>query len=208
MMEEVLYIQQNLPGLLDDLKAVQEKVDKRHTYSNVATVGGCATSIVGVVAAGGIIATPFTFGISLGLTVAGGAVLAAGTVTTATAKTADYALGKTDLRKTNKKVEEFLGHYNAAREVYEKVHQIHQELTVMLPDLGTKNAHPIINGITSAAGYVIGSRHLPIAAASAGAKALTVYQAIVSPTELHAATKLVLSPTKTMPLTRQFLKGY
>ena len=77
----------------------------------------------------------------------------------------------------------------------------------MLPDLGTKNAHPIINGITSAAGYTFGSRHLPIAAASAGAKAFTVYQAIVSPTELHAATKLALSPTKTMPLTCQFLKG-
>ena len=31
MMEELLYMQQNLPELLDDLKAVQEKVDKRHT---------------------------------------------------------------------------------------------------------------------------------------------------------------------------------
>ena len=107
--------------------------------------------------------------------------MAAGTVTTATAKTADFVLGKNDLRKTNKKVEEFLGHYNAAREAYEKVYQIHQELTVMLPDLGTKNADTInyiIKGMMSAAGYVIGSRHLPIAAASAGAKALTVYQAI------------------------------
>ena len=72
--------------------------------SNVATVGGCATSIVGgVVAVGGIIAAPFTLGISIGLTAAGGAVVAAGTVTTATAKTADFALGKYDLRKTNKR---------------------------------------------------------------------------------------------------------
>ena len=94
--------------------------------------------------------------------------------------------------------------------MYEKVRQIHQELTAMLPDLGTKNAtnlDTIINGMMSAAGYAVGSARLPIAAASVGAKALTVHQAIVSPIELCAATKLALSPTKTMPLTRQFLKG-
>ena len=66
MMEELLYMREKLPELLDELKAVQKKVDDRHTNSNIATVGGCAASIAGgFLCIFGIIAAPFTFGISI-----------------------------------------------------------------------------------------------------------------------------------------------
>ena len=211
MMEVLLYMQKKLPELLDELKAVQEKVDKRHTNSNVATVGGCATSIVGgFLFIGGLIAAPFTFGISVGFTAAGSAIIIAGTATTATAKTADFGFGKWDQRKTNKMVKEFLGHYKAAKEAYEKLRKVNQELNVMLPNLGAKNGltkKAIISGITSAVGYARAIGRVPVTAVTTGANAFAVYQAFALPAELHAATKLALLPHKALPLTQQFFKG-
>ena len=45
MMDE--FMEEKLLGLLVDLKTIQQNVDNKHKHSNVATVGGCATSIVG-----------------------------------------------------------------------------------------------------------------------------------------------------------------
>ena len=210
MMEELQYMEEKLPGLLGDLKTIQQKVDKRHKRSNVATVGGCATSIVGgAMIVGGIAAAPFTFGTSIGLTAVGTAVTAAGTITTTVAKTGDFILGASDLKKTNKMVDEFNGHYKAAKEAYETVNQICQELTAVLPALEGKNAKGIsaaLNSIVSAAGFAIDSTRMPKTAISSGLNALTICKAVVSPAELHAATRLLaLAPAKAMPLTRQFL---
>ena len=208
MLEELQYMEEKLPGLLGDLKAIQEKVDKRHKRSNVATVGGCATSIVGgVMVVVGIAATPFTFGASIGLTAAGAAVTAAGTITTAVGKTGDFLLRRSDLKKTDKMVDEFLGHYKAAKEAYETVNQMCQELTAVtaLPALKGKNAKGIsvaLNAIVSAAGFAIDSTSMPRTAISSGLK---ICKAVVSPAELHAATRLALAPSKAIPLIRQFL---
>ena len=209
MMEELQYMEEKLPGLLVDLKTIQQKVDKRHKRSNVATVGGCATSMVGgAMIIGGIAAAPFTFGASIGLTAAGTAVTAAGSITTTVAKTGDFFLGASDLKKTNKMVDEFLGHYKAAKEAYEKVNQICQELTATLPTLEGKNAKGIsaaLNAVVSVAGFAIDSARMPKTAISSGLNALTICKAVVSPAELHAATKLATTPAKALPLTRQFL---
>ena len=33
MMEELQYMEETLPGLLEELKAIQQKVDNRHSYT-------------------------------------------------------------------------------------------------------------------------------------------------------------------------------
>ena len=51
---------------------------------------------------GRIITAPFTFGVMIGLTIAGTVVAAAESGITAIAKTADYTIGQSDLKKINK----------------------------------------------------------------------------------------------------------
>ena len=209
MMAELQYMEEKLPGLLDDLKTIQKKVDKRRKYSNIATIGGCATSIAGgAMIVGGIVAAPFTLGASVGLTAAGTVVAAGGGITTTGAKGIDFVGGKLDLRKTNKMVEEFLGHYEAAKEAYEDVAQICEELTVMLPALETEDTRGIgaaLNAVVSAAGFAIDSTRMPKTVLSTGLNALTICKAVISPAELHAATRLAAAPVRAVPLTRQFL---
>ena len=209
MMKELQYMEENLPDLVSDLKTIQQKVDKRHKHSNIATIGGCATSIVGgTMIVGGIAAAPFTLGASIGLTAAGTAVAAAGGITTTAAKTGDFVLGARDQKKTSKMVDEFLGHYKAAKEAYETVNQICQDLTVKLPSLETecgKSLKAILNAIVSGAGFAIDSIRMPKTAITTGMNALTIGKAVLLPAELHAATKLASVPTKVVPLTRQFL---
>ena len=209
MMAELQYMEENLPGLLCDLKTIQQKVDKRRKYSNVATIGGCATSMVGgAMIVGGIAAAPFTLGASVGLTAVGTALSIGGGVTTTGAKGIDFVGGKLDLRKTNKMVNEFLGHYKAAKEAYEAVAQICEELTVMLPALETEDTRGVgatLNAVVSAAGFTIDSTRMPKTALSTGLNALTICKAVISPAELHAATRLAAAPARAVPLTRQFL---
>ena len=214
MMEELQYMEEKLPGLLNDLKTIQQNVDKRHKHSKIATVGGCATSIVGgVMIVGRIVAAPFTSGATIGLTAAGTAVAAAGSITTTVAKTGDFAFGACDLKKTNKMVEEFRGHWKAAEEAYERVNQICQELTDAVPALqgenvkgkNMKDISAALNAVVSAAGFAIDSARMPKTAITSAFNALTICKAVVSPAELHAATKLALAPAKTLPLTRLFL---
>ena len=208
MMKELQYMEENLPELLDDLKTIQQKVDKRHKRSNAATAGGCATSLVGgAMIVGGIVAAPFTLGASIGLTAAGTVVTAAGSVTTATAKGYDHVKGKANLTQTNKMVQDFQGHYKAAQEAYEAVHQICQDLTTMLPALeneGAKGITSALNAVVCATGFAVKAATVSKSQVNAG---LTICKAVISPGELHAATRLALAPTKTAPLTRQFLSG-
>ena len=92
---------------------------------------------------GRIIAAPFTLGASIGLSAAGTAVAIAGGGTTAAAKAADFAMSRSDFKETDKMVDEFLAHYNAAKEAYEAVSKTCQELTVMLPALESENGKGI-----------------------------------------------------------------
>ena len=212
MMKELQYMEENLPELLDDLKTIQQKVDKRHKRSNAATAGGCATSLVGgAMIVGGIVAAPFTLGASIGLTAAGTVVTAAGSVTTATAKGYDHVKGKANLTQTNKMVQDFQDHYKAAQEAYEAVHQICQDLTTMLPALENEDAKGItsaLNAVVCATGFAVKAsvKAATVSKSQVGA-GLTICKAVISPGELHAATRLALAPTKTAPLARQFLFG-
>ena len=209
MMEELQYMEENLPGVLDDLKTIQQKVDKRHKRSNIATIGGCATSIAGgALVIGGIVAAPFTLGTSIGLSAAGTAIAVAGGATTATAKSADFFMGRSDLKKTEEKKAKFLRHYTAAKEAYEAVHQTCQELTAMLPaheSETTKGITVALNAIVSAAGSAIDCTRMPKQAIVTGLSTLTICKAVVSPMELHTATKLATAPARALPLARQFL---
>ena len=220
MMEELQYMEEKLPGLLEDLKTIQEKVDKRHKYCNMATVGGCATSIVGgAMFLGGVVASPFTFGASLGLTVAGTALGIGGSMATASAKGVDFIVGKYDLNKTNKMVDEFYEHYQKAQQAYEEITQICKELTAMLPALGNEGIGAALNAVVSAAGFAIDSARKPNMAVSAkstalstgftafstGCKVFKICEAVVSPAKLHAATRLAIAPAKAASFTREFM---
>ena len=212
MMAELQYMEEKLPGLLCDLKTIQQKVDKRRKYSNVATIGGCATSIVGgVMIVGGIAAAPFTLGATIGLTVAGTALGIGGGITTTGAKGVDFIGGELDYRKTNKMVDEFLEHYLRAKQAYEKISQICEELATKVPALetgDTRSARRLgaaLNAVVSAAGFAIDSTRMPKTALSAGLNTLKICKAAISPAELHAATRLAAAPVKAVPLTRQFL---
>ena len=91
LMEEMKYMEKTLPDLLNELRTIQLKVDKRHKNSNIATVSGCVSSIIGgTLIVGGMVAAPFTLGASIGLSAAGTAIAVAGGATTATARTADF----------------------------------------------------------------------------------------------------------------------
>ena len=209
MMEELQYMEEHLPGVLDDLKTIQQKVDKRHKGSNIATIGGCATSIAGgAMVVGGIIAAPFTLGASIGLTATGTVVALAGGAATTTAKTADFLLGVSDSKKSNKMVAEFYDHYKAAKDAYETVHQICEDLSAIFPSIEQGNVGRVnaaIGMIASTVGFAIDSTRMPKLGFTAGVNALTLCKAVVSPAELHAATKLALTPVRAVPLTRQFL---
>ena len=92
MMEELKYMEKTLPGLLYELRTIQQKVDKRHKNSNVATVGGCASSIVGgALIVGGMVAAPFTLGASIRLSAVETIIAVAGGATTTTAKSAYFS---------------------------------------------------------------------------------------------------------------------
>ena len=197
MMEELQYMKEKLPKVLGDLKAIQQKVDKRHKCSIVGAISGYAISIVGgAIIVGGIVAAPFTLGASVGLTVAGTAATTAGVATTTIANGADLVLGKFALKKSNRMVDEFINHYKAAKDAYEAVSQVCQELTDTMPALGAKNSNTL-NAIVATVRFVIDSFR----------KAKTVYNNIskvaISPAELHAATKLLISSIKAV--THQFL---
>lgn len=155
LMEEMKYMEKTLPDLLNELRTIQLKVDKRHKNSNIATVSGCVSSIIGgTLIVGGMVAAPFTLGASIGLSAAGTAIAVAGGATTATARTADFLQVDLISKETEEKKVEFLGHYTAAKEAYETVNQTCQELTAILPTFESGNTKGItvaLNAIVSVA---------------------------------------------------------
>ena len=80
-----------IPSIIRQIESIQEEIDRHHSNVNKATVAGSTAGIVGGgLMIGGLIAAPFTFGASLGLTVVGAGIGAAGGMTTAGAKLYDY----------------------------------------------------------------------------------------------------------------------
>ena len=84
-------LKSEIPDVISRIQSIQETIDLHHDNVNKATVAGTTAGIVGGgLMIGGIIAAPFTFGASLGLTVVGATIGVAGGVTAAGAKIFDY----------------------------------------------------------------------------------------------------------------------
>ncbi len=82
---------QKLKFIIDKLNAVQRNVD-------ITKIAGNSTAIVGAtMAVVGAILTPFTFGASLGLTIAGGSLTAAGSLTSVGSHLANFFISKSEL---------------------------------------------------------------------------------------------------------------
>ena len=80
-----------IPNIIEKIESIQEEIDRHHSNVNKATIAGSVAGIVGGgLFIGGLIAAPFTFGASLGLTIVGTGIGAAGGMTTAGAKYYDY----------------------------------------------------------------------------------------------------------------------
>ena len=80
-------LKSKIPSIIRRIETIQEEIDYHHNNVNKATVVGSTVGIAwGGLLIGGLIAAPFTFGASLGLTVVGAITGAAGAVTTTGAK--------------------------------------------------------------------------------------------------------------------------
>ncbi|CAC5364656.1 unnamed protein product [Mytilus coruscus] len=105
-------------SVIETLEVLAEELDVHFTRISKAKIGGSAVGIVGsVVGIVGIALTPFTFGASLGLTIAGGAVAGIGGATVGGSLIADNVLSK----KTKTKAEGHLSDYsNSIKTIKEK----------------------------------------------------------------------------------------
>ena len=84
-------LQSKIPDVIRRIQSIQEEIDLHHDNVNKATIAGATAGIVGGgLMIGGLIAAPFTFGASLGLTIVGATIGTAGGVTTAGAKIFDH----------------------------------------------------------------------------------------------------------------------
>ena len=87
---EILIIK--LKQIISKLNKVQRNVDiSRLTGSSTAVVGSTLTVV-------GVILAPFTFGTSLGLTIAGGTLSIAGTLTSAGSHLVNFCISKSELK--------------------------------------------------------------------------------------------------------------
>ena len=211
MLNELKYMEEHLPELITGVKEVKSKVDKRHKRSSVAIIGGGTTSFFGgAMILGGIAAAPFTLGTSIGLTAVGTGVTIGGSVATTVAKGADVYLGSSDYKKTEKKIDQFLEHYNAAENAYNRVKMLCEEIAMkMFPSISSEEKKSLtaiaINALISTAGGVLDTIRVPKTAVGTTFSGMTICKAFIAPAELHEATKLALTPTKSITLTRQFL---
>ena len=126
-------LKSEIPSIIICIEAIQEKIDLHHDNVNKATVAGSTAGILGGgLMIGGIIAAPFTFGASLGLTVTGAIIGAAGGMTTAGAKTYDYkqsSENNTEVRSLIGTVESLC---NKAQDHYRNIEICCSEIGVIL----------------------------------------------------------------------------
>ena len=212
MLQELQYIDDNLPDLLSEIKAIQALVDKRHRNCNKGIIGGCTTSIAGgAFILGGILAAPFTFGASIGLSAVGAALTIGGTYATTAAKISDKYCGSVDSKKSRKKVEEFLEHQKVAKESYERTMKECEEIAEIwfqykkvVPSVDPdeeksqlkKIKELVIGAITGTANAVDIPVNVAWSTKTIILKTLTVSMAIAVPEQVHAASKLALHPEK------------
>ena len=91
MMEKLNLLNEMLPGAIQELTTLRDKVDAAHKRSNGTVATSSAVSFTGgCLIVGGLAATPFTGGASIGLTAAGIGIVCCATITTVVAQGKDF----------------------------------------------------------------------------------------------------------------------
>jgi len=140
MMEKLNDLNEMLPEAIQELKNLMKTVDAVHKKSNGVVAASSAVSFAGgCLVVGGLAATPFTGGASIGLTAAGVGMICCATVTTAVAQGKDFhkqykSVGKCQRHKS--RVEEC---YEDAKSAYEEFNvaqtKLKEALEAMIPQL-------------------------------------------------------------------------
>ena len=222
MIKYLQYMEKFLPDLLKELETIQQRVDERHKRSDKTTVHSCTTSIIGgIMILGGIIFSPLTFGLSVGLTVAGTAVVTCGSVVNAASKIDNLLKDISDRKASDEMVKKFYNRYEAAKKAYEEVDRVYQELKAMMPTVEDEhaNAHKaILNAFEHLIDCGSSSDQMPTKAIKPASTLIAcggqtssaifktghvIHKAIASPRALCADMRLATAPCKAIPLTKR-----
>jgi len=136
MMEKLNDLNEMLPEAIRELDNLRKSVDTVHKNSTgVVTVSSAVSFAGGCLVVGGLAATPFTGGASIGLTAAGAGMICCATVTTAVAQGKDFhkqykSVGKCQRHKS--RVEEC---YENAKTAYEEFNAAQAKLREALVDM-------------------------------------------------------------------------
>ena len=84
-------LKSKIPNIITHIETIQKQLDSSHYRATSSKVAGTFVGILGgAFIIGGIIAAPFTFGASVGLTITGGIVVAGGAIATTGSKIFDH----------------------------------------------------------------------------------------------------------------------
>lgn len=90
-----------------NLDEMTKELDEVHRKVNIATAAGASTSVVATgLVVGGFIGSFFTFGATIPIMITGGAVAAAGGLTTFGAKMSEIVLSRVDIKKVEDTIAE------------------------------------------------------------------------------------------------------
>lgn len=122
-------LEERLPQVISEAELVKSCIDQKHKTSTKATIAGSSTSLLGgALIVGGIVGAPFTFGASLGFTVTGAVLAAAGGATTAGAKVFDYVQANKGNTRVKKLIEEVELLCKEAQFEYEELQRLCEKL--------------------------------------------------------------------------------
>lgn len=186
--KEIKWMKENIPGLLINLKDAKDKVDKVHTGVNATYIASGATSAVaGALLLGGIIAAPFTFGASIGLSIAGGVIAAGSSVASVSATITDYNYGIYSQEKTDGMVNDFINHYEKAQVAYYNLLRLCNNLKSLTSPENTEKEKEFAGKTLEIGCFIIEHASL---VSTPGKKILTcgksIHMAINNPRALHA----------------------
>ena len=89
----------NRARLIDELSEIADRIEKNNKNSRIARLTGASASVAGTtMTVVGAVEAPLTLGASLGLTIGGGTLAAAGGVTTAGSSLTDHFLRRTNVK--------------------------------------------------------------------------------------------------------------
>ncbi|KAL0483500.1 hypothetical protein AKO1_014529 [Acrasis kona] len=95
----------NLNDLIPELLSLADTLDVHHRNVKIAHISGTSASLVGTaLVVGGFVGSFFTFGLSLGLSIAGGAMGIAGAATSAGASVTEWGIIRSELKKIQNKL--------------------------------------------------------------------------------------------------------